>query len=231
MLQQCELRVMGNKSKRPSRVYLGAKVVRVKGVHLCIEGAIEVANWEIISPHLWRNCISLVIFLNVSEVAYGATTGSKKFLILKAAVKVAHFHGDDSPLVSIKVVKSAINICFDASTSMAGASNLALNRDTCRVSIVVSHCWQTSQVAYMNFTCNCHRPVNIPRCLNTMKGPKRSQARLSQHHSTTYEAMVDRFGHLKTTTTRGKTSTASTHSSSHSSATRFFSPKTNNHNS
>ena len=71
-------------------------------MHFRIEGAIEVSNWEIMVPHLGRNCIALVQFLDVSEVTNGATAGSKKVRVLKAAVKVTNCQGDDSPLLPSK---------------------------------------------------------------------------------------------------------------------------------
>ena len=162
MLQQSKLRVVRNKQERSSRVHFGAKVVWVKWLHLCIEGAIEV-------PHLGRNCIAFVIFLNVSEVANGATAGSKEVSILKAAVKVSNSHGDDSPLLPIKVLHSTVNTCFDSRTSLSSARNLALNWYNHRAPIVMSHCRKTLQVAYMNFARDCHHTARVPLCLNTMK--------------------------------------------------------------
>ena len=90
MLQQSKLRMVGNEQEGTSRMYLGAKIERVKWKDLFIESAVEVAYLEVVVSHLRRDNIPCIILLNVSEVPDGTTAGSKEISILRLTVQVSN---------------------------------------------------------------------------------------------------------------------------------------------
>ena len=105
MLQQGELGVVRCEKEGTSGVHLDSEVGRVKRMHLCIEGSIEISYREIEMFHLPSHSIALITKLNVSKVANGTTTGSKQINVLGFAVEVVDKQGDDSPFLVIEQKK------------------------------------------------------------------------------------------------------------------------------
>ena len=126
MLQQCELRVMRREKEGPSRVHLDSKIRWVKWMNLLVKCAIKVADGEVVMFHLPGHGISLIQFLNVSEVPNGSTASGKKVSIFQLAVEVVDEQSNNSPFFVIKGGEECMDTCPHSCTSIGCPNDFAL---------------------------------------------------------------------------------------------------------
>ena len=114
MLQQGELRVVGCEEEDPTWVHLDSKEGWVEWIHLCIEGAIEIAYRKIEIFHLPSHSIAFFALLDVSKFTKRPTTCRKEVGVFKLAVEVVDKKGDYPPFFVIKSGEEGVDASFDS---------------------------------------------------------------------------------------------------------------------
>ena len=156
MLQQRELGMMWSEQKRTGRMYFCAKEKRIKRMNLGIEGAIKLAHREIEISHCGGNHITFIIFLNISEVSYGSTAGSKEVSILRLTVQVLEHQCDNAPFLIIEGGEDCVDTCFHSSTAFSRASDFAIKGSYHISSSIERSDWKMQYFAHMYFPFDGH---------------------------------------------------------------------------